>query len=75
MACIEGVPRGRSIKILRVLYTASPPKRAFLSGSAGDASFITREKRVPARHERKDVYGSKRWHGAAVTDEGKAIDI
>ena len=31
--------------------------------------FPTREKDVPARHERKDVYGSKRWHGAAVTDE------
>ena len=59
IACIEGVLRGRSIKILRVLYTASPPKRAFLSGSAGDASFITREKRVPARHERKQIYGRK----------------
>ena len=31
--------------------------------------FPTREKDVPARHERKDVYGSKRWHGEAVTDE------
>ena len=35
--------------------------------------FPTREKDVPARHERKDVYGSKRWHGAAVTDEGPGM--